>query len=66
MGRFHSYVDFLDILVGRGVAHDGVNQDGDTAVDCAIRGKKKKNVEYLLNLDAPVGKNSLFYAAKKN
>ena len=57
-------IKFLTIFVNHGIALDGVNSDGDTAVECAIRGKKKGNLEYLLNLGAPIGKNSLFYAAK--
>ena len=55
-------VDILTILVNHGAALDGVDQFGNTAVECAILGRKKENLEYLLNLGAPIGKNSLFFA----
>ena len=47
-----------------GAVLDSVTKRDRTAVECAIDGDKKKNVEYLLNLGAPIGKNSLFVAAK--
>ena len=55
-------VDILTILVDHGAALDGVDEYGNTAVECAILGKKKGNMEYLLNLGAPIGKKSLFFA----
>ena len=56
-------VAMLAFLLNHGAPLDGVCNYGATAVECAIIGRKKENVEYLLSLGSPAGKNSLFHAA---
>ena len=43
-------VDMLTILVLHGAVLDCVDESGKTAVELAIRGRKPKNVEYLLRV----------------
>ena len=54
----------LNFLVNQGAALDSVSWCDRTAVDYAIIGGKKDNMEYLLNLGAPIGRYSLCVAAE--
>lgn len=52
-------VDMLLVLVQHGAILDCVDKWGNTAVEGAIRNQKVKNVEYLLSLGCPIGKNAV-------
>ena len=47
------------MLANHGAALDAVDEDGNGALDYAIRGRKKKNMECLLNLGAPIANSVL-------
>ena len=50
--------------MNQGAALDSVNEYGDVDIDSALTHYKKNNLEYLLSVGAPIGKNSLSYAAE--